>query len=453
MSIDSSEGPDPAALAEDALARPEFDKKAARYALIMLTVAYAFNFIDRQILVILQEDIKSEMLLSDTQLGLLSGLAFAAIYVTAGIPIAYLADRVNRRNVITAAVTVWSGLTAVSGLTQNFAQLFLARVGVGIGEAGGSPPAHAMISDYYPPSERATALSVYSTGVHIGVFVGFLAGGVLSQMLGWRMAFMAVGLPGVLFALVFFLTVAEPERGRWESSDQAGYQPTLRDTLHVLGQYRSFWYLAAGCGLTAFAGYGNGNFGPSFLRRIHELDPATVGALAAVFGGGGGLIGTLGGGFFADRLGVSDRRWYVWVPMIAGFLALPLSVPYLLADSTAVAIGFMFLTTVLINTYLGPCIAIAHELVPPSMRALTSALLFFVLNLIGLGCGPLTAGLLSDSFTASHGDEGLRYAMLVVAAIASLGVLMFYLAARNLPADLARRDRLVARAGEGEGAE
>lgn len=425
------------------------DRKSARYALIMLTIAYAFNFIDRQILVVLQEGIKNEMGLSDTQLGLLSGLAFAAIYVTAGIPIAYIADRANRRNVITIAVTVWSGLTAASGLAQNFFQLFLARVGVGIGEAGGSPPAHAMISDYYPPEERATALSVYSTGVHWGVFFGFLAGGLLAQAFGWRGAFMAVGLPGVFFAIVFFLTVKEPERGRFESREQAAYQPSLMDTLQALARYRSFWYLAAGCGLTAFAGYGNGNFVPSFLQRIHGMEVGATGALMAVAGGGGGLIGTLGGGFLADRLGTKDRRWYLWIPAIAGVVSLPFGIAYLLSNNLTLTIGLLFVTTIFINTYLGPSIAIAHELVPPAMRALTSALLFFVLNAIGLGLGPLTAGILSDHFTEIYGDEGLRYAMLIVALIASVGILMFFLAAKNLPADLALRDQLVAKS-EGE---
>jgi predicted MFS family arabinose efflux permease len=301
-----------------------------------------------------------------------------------------------------------------------------------------------MISDYFPPSERATALSIYSTGVHLGVFVGFLAGGFLSQALGWRAAFMAVGLPGVLFAIVFSLTVKEPARGRWESSEQASYRPTLGTTLQALSRYRSFWYLAAGCGLTAFSAYGNGNFAPSFLRRLHDLDAGTVGVVLAVFGGGGGLIGTLAGGMLADRFGKTDRRWYLWAPGIAGLLAFPLAIPYLLMENTAIVIGLMFIVTILINTYLGPCIAIAHELVPPSMRALTSALLFFVLNLIGLGLGPLTAGMLSDHFTAIYGDDGLRYAMLVVAAISWLCVPMFVLAAKNLPADLALRDRLVA---------
>jgi predicted MFS family arabinose efflux permease len=417
---------------------------APRYALVMLTIAYAFNFIDRQILVILQEPIKREMGLSDAQLGLLSGFSFALVYITAGIPIAYWADRGNRRNIVALAVTIWSGMTALSGFAQNYSQLLLARIGVGIGEAGGSPPAHAMISDYYPPEKRATALSIYSTGVHIGVLVGFLAGGFISQTLGWRAAFMAVGLPGVIFATIFFFTVREPERGRWESSAQAQYKPTLVETFRVLAQYRSFWYLAAGAGLTAFAGYGNGNFTPSFLMRSHGLEVANVGILLAIFGGGGGVIGTLLGGYFADRFGATDKRWYFWVPAIAGGIAFPLSIPYLLLGNTTIVIGLMFIVTILINTYLGPCLAISHSLVPPAMRALTSAILFFVLNLIGLGMGPLTAGILSDYFTEAHGADGLRYAMLVVGLIASVGVLMFVLASRSLPRDLETAKRLAA---------
>jgi len=423
---------------------PAIGAGVSRYALIMLTIAYAFNFIDRQILVILQEPIKADMGLSDAQLGLLSGFSFALVYITAGIPIAYWADRGNRRNIVALAVAVWSGMTALSGFAQNYSQLLLARIGVGIGEAGGSPPAHAMISDYYPPEKRATALSIYSTGVHIGVLIGFLAGGFISQTLGWRAAFMAVGLPGVIFATIFFFTVKEPERGRWESSAQAQYKPTLVETFRVLAQYRSFWYLAAGAGLTAFAGYGNGNFTPSFLMRSHGLEVANVGILLAIFGGGGGVLGTLLGGYFADRFGETDKRWYFWVPAIAGGIAFPLSIPYLLLGNTTIVIGLMFIVTILINTYLGPCLAISHSLVPPAMRALTSAILFFVLNLIGLGMGPLTAGILSDLFTETHGADGLRYAMIVVGLIASIGVLMFILAARSLPRDLETAKRLAA---------
>jgi predicted MFS family arabinose efflux permease len=412
--------------------------RIAGYGLFMLTLVYAFNFVDRQILVILQEPIKVEMGLSDAQLGLLSGFSFALVYITAGIPIAWWADRSNRRNIIAGALTVWSGMTALSGLAQNYTQLLLARIGVGIGEAGGSPPSHSMISDYYPPERRATALAIFSTGVHLGVLLGFVLGGVISQAYGWRIAFMAVGLPGILLAAILVFTVREPPRGRWESAAQAAYRPCWKDTFAELSSYRSFWYLAAAGGLTAFVGYGSGNFAPSFMVRNHGLEMAEVGIVLAIFGGGGGMLGTFLGGFLADRLGVREKRWYLWVPAISGALALPLGFPYLLLDDTAVVIGFLFVVTIMINTYLGPSLAISHALVPPAMRALTSAILFFVLNVIGLGLGPLTTGLLSDFYAPHFGADSLRYAMLTVGVLGSPAVLLYFLAARHLPADLAR---------------
>jgi predicted MFS family arabinose efflux permease len=409
------------------------------YGLFMLTLVYAFNFVDRQILVILQEPIKNDMGLSDAQLGLLSGFSFAVVYILAGLPIAYWADRTNRRNIIAAALTIWSGMTALSGLAQNYSQLLLARIGVGIGEAGGSPPAHSMISDYYPPERRATAMAIYSTGVHIGILMGFIIGGFVSQAFGWRVAFMSVGIPGVLFALVFFLTVKEPVRGRWESVAEATYKPSMRETIQLLSSYRSFWYLAAATGLTAFVGYGNGNFAPSYLMRNHGYSVAEVGVVLAIFGGGGGLIGTFFGGFLSDRLAVADKRWYLWLPAIAGMLAVPLGFPYLLLDNTTVVIASLFLVTICINTYLGPCLAISHSLVPPAMRALTSAVLFLVLNLIGLGLGPLTVGLLSDFYAGYFGDNSLRYAMLTVSVVGVPGIVLFFMAARHLPGDLAKK--------------
>ncbi len=421
---------------------------ATRYALAMLVVAYAFNFIDRQILVIIQESIKRDMQLADWQLGLLSGFSFAVVYITAGIPIAYWADRGNRRNIIALAVAVWSGMTALSGLAQNYGQLLLARIGVGIGEAGGSPPAHAMISDLFAPERRATALAIYSAGLHGGIFLGYLLGGLIEARLGWRAAFMLVGVPGVVFALLFFLTVREPERGRFDSSAAMAPQVGLRDTLRLLARFRSFSWIAAGCGLTSFAGYGNGNFTPSYLIRSHGIEGEALGALMAFGGGGAGLVGTLLGGWLSDRFGRHDRRWYLWVPAIAGVLSIPFAIPFLLADDLRWVVPTLVLVTISINTYLGPSLAVSHSLVPPAMRALTSAILLFVLNLIGLGAGPLVAGILSDVLTARYGDDGLRYAMLVVAGISALAIPCFLLGARRLPADLARREAVFATAAD-----
>jgi predicted MFS family arabinose efflux permease len=273
----------------------------------------------------------------------------------------------------------------------------------------------------------------------MGVLLGFVIGGLVSQAFGWRVAFMAVGIPGVLFAIVFVLTVKEPQRGRWESDAEAAYKPSMRETISGLSSFPSFWLLAGGCGLAAFVGYGTGNFAPSFLMRNHGFSVGEVGIVLAIFGGGGGMIGAFLGGFLADRFGRKDKRWYLWVPAMASALAVPLAFPYLLMENTVVVIGFMFLTTIVINTYPGPCLAISHSLVPPAMRALTSAVLFLVLNLIGLGLGPLTVGLLSDFYAGYFGDDSLRYAMLSVAMLGAPAILLFVLAAKRLPVDLARR--------------
>ena len=271
-----------------------------RYVLLMLTLVYAFNFIDRQILVILQEPIKMEMGLSDAQLGLLSGFTFAVIYVTAGIPIAYWADRGNRRNIVALSLTVWSSMTAISGFVQNYAQLLLARLGVGLGEAGGSPPSHSIISDYYPPEQRATALSFYSTGIYAGILLGFAFGGIIADSFGWRMAFLVVGLPGVLLAVVLRLTVKEPQRGRYDGN-AISHKPGLKETLHILRMRPSFWYLSLGCALSAYVTYGNGNFFPSYLIRSHGMSLSQVGLVLALLSGITGAIGTFLGGYIADR--------------------------------------------------------------------------------------------------------------------------------------------------------
>jgi predicted MFS family arabinose efflux permease len=411
--------------------------KAPGIALCMLTIVYAFNFIDRQILVILQEMIKQDMGLSDAQLGLLSGFSFALVYVTAGIPIAYLADRWNRKNIIAISLGVWSAMTAVSGLAQTYTHLLLARIGVGLGEAGGSPPAHSLISDYYPPERRATVMSIYSSGLYLGILLGYVIGGMVADAVGWRITFLLLGVPGVLFALVFALVVKEPVRGRWETAQVNAYQPTLGDTVRVLASYRSFIFLALGTALLNFGGYGTGNFSASLYLRVHGLSLTEVGLLLALAGGLSGMIGTFLGGYIGDRLAVRDIRWYLWVPMWGALLSTPPALLYYLTDNTTLAIVGQFVTTVLYSTFLGPCLALSHTLVHPAMRAFTSAVLFFTLNLIGLGLGPLATGLISDALAAQYGINSLRYAMVIVSLIGSCSALLFYLASRYVKDDLA----------------
>lgn len=409
------------------------------FVLVMLTIVYAFNFIDRQILVILQEPIKADMGLSDAQLGLLSGFSFALIYVTAGIPIAWWADRGNRRNIVSLALAVWSGMTALSGFVQSYGQLLAARVGVGLGEAGGSPPAHSMISDYFPPAQRGRALSFYSTGIYVGILLGFMFGGVIAEAFGWRVAFLVVGVPGFLFAIVLRLTVREPVRGRWDTAQETAHRPTLTQTMAVLRECPSFWYIAVACSLMSFVSYGVGNFFPSFLIRVHGMGIGQVGMVLALVAGLTGALGTYLGGYLGDRFGARDPRWYLWVPMIGAAVAF---IPYLyvlLGENTFSILAVLVFTNILTTLYLGPSIAMCHALVPPSMRALTSAILLFVLNIIGLGLGPFLTGLMSDLLTPRFGEMGLRYAMVISTMAGLVAIVLFFVAARRLPADLARR--------------
>jgi MFS family permease len=405
----------------------------------LLTIVYALNFVDRQILVILQESIKADMLLSDAQLGLLTGFAFAIFYVSVGIPIARWADVGNRKNIVAGAIAVWSGMTALSGLTQNFYQLLLARIGVGVGEAGGSPPSHSILSDYYPAKERGCAMSIYSTGVYLGILIGFIVGGWVNEHYGWRIAFFAVGLPGLLVALVVKFTLREPIRGISDGVE-IKTSVTFKETISTLWGLKSFRFFALGSGLTAFCSYGIGNFLPSFLIRSHGFETTQVGISLAITAGLGGIIGTYAGGHFADKLGLKDIRWYLWVPAIPAIFGPALIATAMFLDDSTQALTLLFISTVFGALYLGPVIAITHTLVSPSMRAMSSAVLFFVLNLIGLGCGPLVVGLISDALTPSLGSgDALRYSIAGVSFVGLLSMLAFYRAAKYLPGDLAKQ--------------
>jgi len=383
------------------------------FVLGILTLVYTFNFIDRQILVILQEPIKADLGLSDTQLGLLTGFSFAVVYVTAGIPIAWLADRSNRRNIVAASLGIFSVMTTLSGMVQNYTQLLLARLGVGLGEAGGSPPSHSMLSDYFPEEKRGTAISIYTTGIYFGIFFGYFAGGWIAETFGWRNAFFIVGIPGIVLAFLLLILVREPKRilASAASQDKASF----KDTMAVLAKRPSFWWIALGCSTASFVGYGNGNFFPSLLIRNYGL---------------------FLGGYLADRWGKKDKRWYVRIALYGILLSLPLSYITLLGTEPLYVIMAYAPGHILGTLYLGPCIAICHTLVPAGMRASTSAILLFVINMIGLGLGPLFVGALSDSYSTYFGAENLRYAMVTALTIGTSGVFFFWKAQRALLSDI-----------------
>lgn len=410
------------------------------YVLVMLTLVYVFNFIDRQVLIILQESIKKELHLSDTQLGWLSGFSFAIFYVTLGLPIARLADKGSRRNTVTLSLGFWSIMTALSGRAQNFFQLLAARIGVGVGEAGGSPPAHAMISDYFTPETRSTALSVYSAGIYIGVLVGFVMGGYLNQHLGWRTAFIVVGLPGVIFSLLFYRTVKEPRRGASDvNAAPAGESHSLWGVVKLLFSKRTFVFLSIASSLLVFCIYALLNWTPSFLARVHGMKSSEIGRLLGPVYGVGGALGSYFGGFLTDRLGKRDRSWYLKVPAYAVLLSILFVVGALFLQNAYLSVLCLGCVAFLQSTYLGPSLAVAHSLVPASMRALTSAILFLVLNLIGLGLGPLAVGKVSDLLIPTFGSESLRWAMSITLLVSLASAIFFFITARTFTVPLPRR--------------
>jgi len=410
---------------------------SAYYALGVLTLIYCFSFIDRQLLAIMQESIKADLKLSDSQLGLLTGFAFALFYVTAGIPIARMADNGNRRNIVSIAIFVWSIMTAISGFAQNYIQLLLARIGVGIGEAGGNPPSHSMISDIFPPHKRATAFGIYFTGVNIGIMFGFLLGGWLNQVFGWRVAFIIVGLPGILIAALLRWTVKEPARGLIENKEASSDKTTIREVAKILWNSRSFRHMAMGAGLQAFVLYSMASWLASFFIRSHGMETGELGLWLAMILGVGGGIGVLCGGYLGDRLSARDRRWYMWMPAIIGLISIPLAAYIYIAENNYIALMCAILPGSVATVFLGPTIAATHGLVNPRMRALSSALISFVINIVGLGAGPFVIGFLSDMMEPKSGAESLRYAMLYVLPVIQFWcVCHFFLAARTLREDM-----------------
>lgn len=413
----------------------------SNYVLAVLFVAYVFNFVDRQIVSILLEPIQRDLGVSDTAMGFLSGPAFAIFYATLGIPIARLADRWVRRSIIAIGLALWSGMTAVSGLVGSFAQLAWARVGVGVGEAALSPPAHSLLADYFPVERRATALGVYAMGIHIGILFGVLAGGWLEESWGWRLAFVVVGLPGVLLALLVRATVREPVRGAHEppTTGPAPPLPSVGEVVRHLAGLRSFRHLSCGIALVAFGGYSFATWAPTFLRRVHEMSGGELGTKFGIVLGVGGAIGSVLAGRIADRFGRRDARWWLWLPALAGVGPAPFLLLFYFHPDADLALAWAFPGLLLAAMYQGPVFATVQTLAPLRMRAVASGVLMFVTNIVGLGLGPQTVGWLNDSWFASHGSEAVRYSLVLVTLVSGVWATLHFLwAARALPADLAR---------------
>lgn len=402
----------------------------ARYALGLLLVVYVINYVDRQVLSILVEPIRKELGLTDTQIGLLSGLGFALFYAAAGLPIARLADRTSRKGIIAGCLALWSGATAVCGLTVNFTQLLVARALVAVGEAGAGPAGHSMLADLFPHGKRATALAVFSCGVPIGILVGLLAGGWLNQAFDWRTAFIVVGLPGVLVSAVVALTLKEPPR-----SAEAGTEkpPSTREALGALMRIPAFNYLVLGAALHAFTSYGALQWNPAFMIRFHGLSTGEAGLALGLISGVTGVVGTLAGGWFADLLGRRDNRWYAWLPALMIGVRAPLFISAYLAPTPAIAIACLILPGFLGNSFTGPVFGTIQTLAPVRVRAFASAWTLFIIALVGFGLGPLVIGMTSDALAPAFGDRSLGYAIALAAVGELISVAFFLMAARRLP--------------------
>lgn len=417
----------------------EQSPRYANYVLGVLFVVYVLNFIDRQILSVFIDPIKNEFGVSDTAMGLLTGFAFAVFYTFAGIPLARWADRGDRRLIITLGLTVWSAMTMATGFARSFVTLALARIGVGVGEAAGTPPAHSLISDYFPPERRATAIGIYSFGVYVGSALAYTCGGLLHQYFDWRTAFWLLGAPGLVFAAVVAFTVKEPPRGHSENRvTHADERASLGETLRFLLGCRSWVFLQAGSALLSIAGYGVLIWGYPFFGRVHALNPIQTGLAMGLIVGVGGGLGTLGGGVIVDRLARRDPRWSMRFPAIVNAFAIPLGVAYLLANRVDLAIALFFPFYALMNVFVPALHTLNQNLARLRMRATASAVSLFILNIVGAGAGPFIVGALNDGFAPEFGDHAIRYSLMVVSAAAFIATPLFYIGSRTLEADLQR---------------
>lgn len=407
------------------------------YVLAMLVVVYTFNFVDRQILGILKDSIQVELKLTDTQVGLMGGLAFAALYSTLGIPIAWLADRYSRTSIMTGALALWSGFTAACGLATGFWSLFLLRMGVGVGEAGGVAPAYSLISDYFPPRQRARAMAVFSFGIPLGMGLGILAGGLIAARVDWRWAFGAVGLIGLLIAPVFKLTVRDPQRGAFDGTPGAApvKAASLATVFRLVTRKPSFWLLAFGAASSSVCGYGVAFWLPTFFQRSLGLTLSQTALYYSAITFIGGVAGIWLGGSMADRFGGKRKGAYAIVPAVCFAIALPFFFLSLNAPTLAMAFPLFLVPTALNLAWLGPVITAVQHLAPAHMRATASAMFLLINNLVGIALGTYYFGWMSDLLKPMFGQESIRYAIYSGGGFYLIAATLMLLASRSLQKD------------------
>ena len=420
------------------------EQPGSRYryvVLAMLILAYTFNFLDRQILGILAGSIKTELHLTDTQLGLMGGVAFAALYTTLGVPIAWLADRVSRTWIMTVALTLWSGFTIACGFAGGFWSLFLSRMGVGIGEAGGVAPAYSLIADYFPKSQRARALAVYSFGIPLGTALGVLFGGLIAAYVNWRFAFIAVGAAGVLLAPLFKWVVKDPARGGMDREPGevapavAPKAPAFGAVLKVILPKPSFWLLAFGAACSSICGYGVAFWLPTFFQRSFGLSLTERALFYSALSLFGGVAGIWLGGFLADRFGAKNKAAYALAPAICFLVALPCFLLAMNVHSMVLAFLLFLIPTGLNLAWLGPVIAAVQHLAPASMRTTTSALFLLINNLLGLAVGLWFFGYVSDLLAPRYGAESMRHALYFGLGFYVASAALLIIASRRLKRD------------------
>ena len=402
------------------------------FVLALLTIVYIFNFIDRQVINILAEAIKNDLGFSDAQIGIMTGTAFAVFYSTMTIPISRIADKGNRKNVLSICLAIWSCMTALTGMVNSFWQMAIARMGVGIGEAGGVPTSYSILGDTFPAKERGRAMSIYSLGTSLGVFFAFAIGGYFLVEYGWRACLWIVGLPGILLSIIIYFTIKEPKRGATDKVDLAQREmPSLKEVFKIVFKKKTFSLITFAKGFHNFVGYAMSAFLPIFLIRVHEMPVKAMSLGLGLAIAIGGILGSFTAGFLSDYLGKRHVGWYSWVGSIGRILYLiPLYV-VLTASDPWMAIYFTVGLTFCQALGTGPAVVVMQGIVDAKIRASTAALYLMISGLLGLGFGPLVIGIISDWLEPSYGVESIRYALMFLVVPSIIAFFLFLLAGHS----------------------